>query len=476
VSTGRNALWLTGCRLTGDVLNLLLFVLISRTFGPAGAGEYSYGFAVATFAFVIGCLGIEEYGLRQYSRMDEDARPGFLGELLGTQVLMVGLAVLTLVVYIAVTAPTPATLLMVCVLGAYQITASIVATLFIPAMAAQRMLWPALAELGARSIAFAIAGYAISVAHASLAHALLGYPVAAAVWLTIALTALRRFAPHVKVRISAGGARRIAGIIWSFALLEVFAQLFSRIGVISLSLGVGDAAAGIFATGLRLIEVALMPLSFLGVASYPRLSRLFSTDLQAFRRSAVDLAWLMMLGGGLAAWGLYFVAPPLLVPILGERFAGAEPWIQSMVVFALVQAVEVCLGRIMLCADRQISNAAFVAVGAVLSLLLNLWWVPRFGVSGAIYAGAAAYFVIDVLCVASLRRAMTLAALLRVIGSLIVTVAAAAAAGALAARWDISAAVQAVAALAVFAGAGALAHRFRHSAGGAALAAPGGLP
>jgi O-antigen/teichoic acid export membrane protein len=147
-----------------------------------------------------------------------------------------------------------------------------------------------------------------------------------------------------------------------------------------------------------------------------------------------------------------------------------------MVVFALVQAVEVCLGRIMLCADRQISNAAFVAVGAVLSLLLNLWWVPRFGVSGAIYAGAAAYFVIDVLCVASLRRAMTLAALLRVIGSLIVTVAAAAAAGALAARWDISAAVQAVAALAVFAGAGALAHRFRHSAGGAALAAPGGLP
>ena len=195
MSTGRNALWLTGCRLSGDVLNLLLFVLISRSFGPAGAGEYSYGFAIATFAFVIGCLGIEEYGLRQYARMSSEERPGFLGALLGTQVLMVALAVLSLAVYLAATSPTPATLLMVCELGAYQITASVVATLFIPSMAAQRMLWPALAELCARAIAFSIAGYGIAVAHASLAHALLGYPVAALVWMAIALRAIRASRP-----------------------------------------------------------------------------------------------------------------------------------------------------------------------------------------------------------------------------------------------------------------------------------------
>jgi len=30
LSTTRNTLWLTGCRLTGDVLNLMLFVLISN--------------------------------------------------------------------------------------------------------------------------------------------------------------------------------------------------------------------------------------------------------------------------------------------------------------------------------------------------------------------------------------------------------------------------------------------------------------
>lgn len=457
----RNAIWLTGCRLTGDVVNLLLFVLISRRFGPAGAGAYSYGFAVATFAFVIGCLGIEEYGLRQYARMDAVKRPAFLGELLGSQMLMVAFAVIALATYLALTAPSRATLVMVCALGAYQISAALAATLFIPAMAAQRMLWPALAELTARTVAFSVAGYSIGIAHLPLAEALFGYPIAALIWLVVAVGCSRRFAPLVRISISIAGTRRIVAVLWSFALLEIFAQLFARIGVIVLSLSAGDAAAGIFATGLRLIEVALLPLGFLGVAAYPRLSQLFSENLPAFRRSAADLMWPMLLGGGAAAWGLYFVAPPLLVPLLGERFAGSEGVIRTMAVFALVQSVEVCLGRILLCADRQIANAAFVAGGAILSVILNLLLVPRFGVSGAVYAGGAAYAVIDIFCVGALWQPLTGAALLRMFVGLGIAVALAAGIAALLARLEFSAWPQAIATAATFALFGAIAYRHR---------------
>lgn len=464
MTTTRNAVWLTTCRLTGDVLNLLLFVLISRQFGPAGVGAYSYGFAVATFAYVVGCLGIEEYGLRQYARLEAARRPRFLGELLGTQLLMVLCAVIGLTAYLALTGPSRSTLILVGALGVYQITAATVATLFIPAMAAQRMLWPALAELAARAVAFAVAGYAIEVAHAPLALAVLGFPLSALIWLTVAIRSNRRFAPHVRVVISRQGTRRIAAILWSFALLEIFAQLFARVGVISLSLGVGDAAAGLFATGLRLIEVALMPLSFLGVAAYPRLSLLFATDTPLFQRSAGDLMWLMLLGGGAVAWGLYYVAPPLLVPILGERFAGAEPVIQSMAVFALVQAIEVCLGRILLCADRQAANAAFVAGGAALSVVLNVILVPRFGVNGAIIAGAAAYAVIDILCIAALRKPLGPGALSRMLVSLGASLAVGAGGAAILAGRGLPASVQAVVFAAAFVLIGGAAYRYRSAA------------
>jgi len=461
-----NTAWLTGCRIAGDLLNLLLFVVISRHFGPAGVGAYSYCFAVATFAFVIGCLGIEEYGLRQYARMDTAQRPAFLGELLGTQTLMVAAAVIGLAGYLALTRPSPATLIMAGALGVYQITAAIVATLFIPAMAEQRMLWPALAQLAARTVAFAAAGCAIQIADAPLALALLGFPPAAVIWMWLAIRSARRYAPLLRLTFSWAGARRILAILWSFALLEIFAQLFARVGVIILSLAVSDAAAGLFATGLRLIEVALMPLSFLGVAAYPGLSQLFVTNVPAFRRSAVDLMWIMLFGGGAVAWGLYFVAPSLLVPVLGQRFAGAEPVIQTMAVFALVQAVGVGLGRVLLCADRQTANAAFVAAGAILSVILNVLLVPRYGVNGAIYAGAAAYAAIDVLCVGALRQPLTGAALRRMLVSLGASLAVGGGLAALFAMRGFSAWPQAIASAAGFIAIGAIAYRYRHGGAG----------
>ena len=462
MKTTGNALWLTACRLSGDVLNLLLFVLISRRFGPGGAGAYSYGFAIATFGFVIACLGIEEYGLRQYSRLAEDTRPAFLGELLGTQAAMVALAVLGLAVYLLVTRPDEATLIMVCALGYYQITAAIAPTLFIPAMAQQRMVGPALAELTARTIAFSVAGVAIGFFRAPLAFAVLGYPFAAVVWLTLAIRSVRRNAPRMRIVRSWPRIRKIMAALGSFALLEIFAQLFSRVGIISLTLGVGEAAAGVFATGLRLIEVALMPLSFFGMASYPRLSRLFATQPPLFRRSAADLLWLMVFGGCLVAWGLYFVAPLLLVPVLGERFAGAEPMIQTMAVFALVQAIEVGLGRIMLCADRQAANAGFIAIGAIVGLILNVVLVPRWGVDGAIYAGAAAFVVVDILCIGALQRPLGAGTLLRMLLSLCLAVGAAAGVAALVARGGFSALLQAVACAVILVLIGAAGYRLRH--------------
>jgi O-antigen/teichoic acid export membrane protein len=289
--------------------------------------------------------------------------------------------------------------------------------------------------------------------------------VAAVIWLLIAIPSVRRHAPAMRISTSPTAIRAIVTALGSFALLEVFAQLFTRVGVISLSLGMGDAAAGIFATGLRLIEVALMPLSFFGMASYPRLSQLYATDVAAFRRPAADLLWLMVLGGGAVAWGLYFVAPLLLVPVLGERFAGAEPIIQTMSVLALVQAVEVGLGRIMLCADRQTPNAAFIAGGAAIGVVLNALLVPRFGIKGAIYAGAVAYAAVDILCIGALRRPLGGRTLSRMLLSLIIGLSVGVGVAALLAGEGFSKWIQAAASAVALVLIGVAGYRFRAAAG-----------
>ncbi len=403
----RNAAWLLGCRISGDFLNLLLFVLISREFGPAGVGEYSYSFAVVGFIWVIGNLGIEDYGLREYLRIEPDRRSRFVAELLGTQWVMIGATIAGTLVYLLLTRPSAAMLASMASIGFYQACLAISTALFIPAMSQQFMMGRALVDLSCRGAAFLFAGAAIYIWHASIPEALIGYVVAGIMLAALARASAQRHGCRVHVAVSLNALRRIVGVLWSFAAVEVLGQLFTRVGVIVLTLKVSEAAAGVYATGLRVIEVGLMPLAFMGVAAYPQLSRLFVENRAAFQRAGRDFIWLVVVAGVILAWGLYFVAPALLVPVLGSKYAGSEPVMRAMAALAVIQAIEVGMGRVMFAAHQQVARALAIFLGAAAALGFNLVLVPRFAVYGAIAAGVLSFGVINVVYFAAMRRPMS---------------------------------------------------------------------
>ena len=422
MSIKRNAVSLLVCRLSGDSLNLLFFILISRAFGPTGIGIYSYAFAVSTLFYAVGCLGIEEYGLREYARMDASGRRQFMAELMGTQTLMVAAAVLGLTVYLLATRPSLPELSVMLSLAAYQIGSAIAGTLFVPAMGQQHMLGPALADVLSRALAMAVAVVAIFVEHATLAQSLLGWPVATVLYLILAAASARRHGGTQRVLLSRSAVQRITRTLVSFAGIEVLFQLLSRIGVIALRLLRGAAVAGLYAPGLKLIEVALRPAYFIGIAAYPRLSQQFRQDPARFRHISDALLWLMLLTAGALAWALYFVAPLLLVPVLGARYAAAEPVVRIMATIALMQACEAILGRLLYAADLQVARAVTVTLGAVVAVILNLALIPKFGVDGAVIGTALAYALINVFYVLALRRPLRGAGLLRVCVTLVIGV------------------------------------------------------
>ena len=468
----RNAFWLLICRVGGDALNLALFVLISRVFGPAGLGLYSYGFAVTTFALVVSCLGIEEYGLREYARMDVERRPQFMSELLGTQLLMVIAAVVGLLLYALLTSPPKATLVVFLCLGTYQIATAVSQTLFLPAMGQQQMMGPAAADVLCRGLAIASAIAAISFGTAELPRALFGYPLAAILLLVMSARSAVRHGGTLRIVVSRAALARISRVLVSFAGIEVFVQLFSRVAVIALTLMRGAAAAGLYATGLKIIEMGLMPLNFIGIAAYPTLSQTFRHDRPAFRRASAHLLWSMLLICAALAWALYFIAPVLMVPVLGSRYAAARPVVQTMTVLAVMQCCELVLGRLLFAADLQVVRAVFISVGATAAVVLNIVLIPRFGVNGAIYATAAAYAGINVLCALALRGPIAGSELGRVLATLGLSLLAAATCVIVGASQHLSILIQAVGSGLAFALALAAGYGINQRASGGASAQP----
>ncbi|MDY6947879.1 MAG: oligosaccharide flippase family protein [Pseudomonadota bacterium] len=406
-TTGRNALALLACRVGADLLNFLLFLVVSRRFGPEGMGEYGYGFALAGLVYYAATLGIDEYGVREYAILPAERKRTLISNLLGAQVCIAVVVIALLIGYLLITRPTPQMLTIIISMTIYQLGAAFSATLFVPAMAEQRMLPPAFINLLGRGSAFVVTGLLIWVFDWSLYAASAAFAAGGLLMLVLAVRSAASFEARLQPDLSRRVVLEGARTLWSFAAVGLLGQLLNRIGVIALSLQVGEAAAGIYTTGLKLVEVACLPLVFIGVAAYPRLCQAFAdpqafTQRQGFQRLTRQAFTIGLLLALLLAVAMYLAVPPLLVPVLGERFGGSEAIIAAMAAIVLAQGIEIVLGRLMLSAKLNVARAVRITIGTLLCVLLTVVLTPLFGITATIAALVCSYLVVDLLYFGSL--------------------------------------------------------------------------
>ena len=285
-------------------------------------------------------------------------------------------------------------------LTVYQLCSAFAGTFFVPAMAEQQMQIPALATLVCRAFA-AIVAVALVLSGASLTASMSVFLVAGVLMLLISVVSARRFHVRGRPNLSRAALSSGARALWSFAAVDVIAQLFTRIGVIVLALRIGEAAAGVYATGLKLVEAACLPMLFGGMAAYPRLCKAFRDPVEFGRLSRWTMGWGFAITVA-SALAVFLAVPWLLVPVLGPRFAGTEAVLVTMAALVLVQGVEIVLGRLLLAANLNVVRAAWVSVAGIAGVVATLLAVPAFSVLGAIGSVVFAYLLLDVLYAFSL--------------------------------------------------------------------------
>ena len=323
-----NAFWLSFCRIAADVLSFVLFAVISRIFGPAGTGEYSYAFAVATLVALTTTAGFEDYGIRQYAHAAEHERRQLWQDILSTQCVQLLIGAAALIIFLLSSATSSHARIVVLELSIYVVGWTVSRTFFIPALASQAMVRPALTDLTCRLTAILVA-LGLATAHTSLPWLLAGFPIAG---VTLAGLALRSATQH-------GAALRLArswhGILstWrgtsAFAGSEVLNQFYARADLLLIAYFLGNANVGLYATDIKFVEVGILPLVLLGTAAYPLLSTHAARDLGAFGHSARDFTRIVFFFSGWLAVGIYSLIPLLIVPLFGAKFAPSAallPW------------------------------------------------------------------------------------------------------------------------------------------------------
>lgn len=446
----RNAGWLTGTRLTGDLLSFGLFVVLSRYFGPAGIGAFAYGFAIATFVTIFVGLGLDDFGVRELSRLPADEGRQLLGKLVASQLALVGVVSVALGAFLLLTSASPTVAGIIIVLGAQQAFLTIARTFFAPAYAQQAMATPALMEVGCRVAGMLITLTLVVVFQTSLVTALVGYPIGAMALLAFAIRSSIRRVGGLSLRIGWREALRLMRTSWPFGASEMVYLFYTRADLVILTWIRGDATAGIYASSLKFFEVSTLPVFFLGFAAYPALSRLFERRSPTLAPAAGRLFLSALMIGGLIAWGMVFVAPSVLVPLLGDQFASAGPVVRIMAVLVVLTAVEATATRVLLAVHLQVIKFKLQLAATVLNVVLDLLLIPTFGIMGAIVATAVALFTVDVFYLRALHGRVASAPVSRALVSFLVPLLAAVAGGAIAAVLHAPAWLVALGSLGIF--------------------------
>jgi O-antigen/teichoic acid export membrane protein len=400
----KNTLWLSLCRFIADFSGLVLFTCISRYLGPIATGEYSYAFALGAFISIIAAYGLDQYGVRQYSQLHTEAERNacWRGMLLVQCLqLLCGLALLGLaILFLGGREADP---LIIVELAVFLSGWGLSRLLFVPATAREAMAAPAVIELTCRSAA-SLAALALCLAGVrSLPLVLVGFPIAGIVLAAIAGLNAARHGAQFSLSTHWAEIRSIIRNTVPFTTCEALAQFYIRADLLLLVLLLGTASAGWYAADLKIVEVGVTPLLLFGTAAYPRLSRAALLDPDGFVRISEEFLRGVLFVSGWLAIGMYCLIPMVIPALFGSRFQPAVGLLPIFSVLALTKGLELGLARLLYATKRQNTYMRALAVGTVVIIVLNIWLIPHYGMTGAIIAVVVSNVLVDVMAIKALR-------------------------------------------------------------------------
>jgi len=412
----KNLGWLTGGQLAADFAAFLFFILLSRRFGPEGVGDYAFGLAVAMVGRTLVSLGVDSFGIREVATRTREEALDIVGRILGTQCWLGALYVAGCAGFLIVASASPSAIVVTGLLTVYHLSAGFVRSLFLPAFAAQRMAGPALLDSGSRVLAIIGGITVLLLGGDSLTEVLIGFPVCGVLLVTLALWQARRELGGLYLDLSPESVFAIARQAWPFAAGQVVFRLHSRADVLMLSLIAGSSATGIYAAGLKFVEVSMMVVALLALALYPTLTHLAERDEEGFGMAVTTLVKGGFVACVVLGWVIFVFVPDLIPLFFGAEFRETE-WVIKL--FALLVPVKglVILGdRLMLAAGQEVRKLRFQTIATGLNVAFNGVLIPILAVEGAIIASVVSIAVNAFLLVRYLRRYSSQPLMQRMVG------------------------------------------------------------
>jgi O-antigen/teichoic acid export membrane protein len=198
------------------------------------------------------------------------------------------------------------------------------------------------------------------------------------VGLALGITAIWR---TIGLKVSAAAVRSTLSQVAPFAVSDALSLASLRQDLLIIGFALGDAAAGLYAPAVNLVNALfLVPLAAYYVM-VPILGRLYATDVRQANLSARRMI-LMMAGIGAALALAFYLAAPFALLLLGKSYAGVTQILRILSLVLLFKCGSFAMAAIIVVTGQQSRRTLFQFFAVAANAVLNLLIVSRWGVPG----------------------------------------------------------------------------------------------
>jgi O-antigen/teichoic acid export membrane protein len=376
----KNALWLFSAEIIDKLLSYFLIVVLARTLGDIGLGEYSFVFAFAGLTFLLADFGVGYYLLRESARSPQRIQTLF-SNILSVKLLLVLLAFgATLAFLIPIDKPAHVlwSIIILSAILSLQHLGNLFESIF---QGRNRMHLYAIPRVLERLVAFAV-GIIVLLKFKNLSLFFIVLLIAYLFRFFYELIFARKIV-KLRPRFDLPVIKEVlkAGIpLWTTG---VFAFIYFRIDIVMLSLLVNDQVVGWYSAAYKLIDALNFIPYIIFVATFPSMSLLFQKNRKLLKillnrviRSLVALASPLVIG-------TILLADRILLFIYGDQFTNSTIALQILIIAQAIAFITYILGTSLNAMNREKAFTLVLASLAVFNLVLNFIFIPRYSYVGA---------------------------------------------------------------------------------------------
>lgn len=431
MSVARKILWNTLSQIIGKgfiaLLGIITVKMLTFYLGKEGYGQYTTAFEFLAFFSIAADLGLYTIGVREMAK-DEKRIPMIIGNILSVRTIICVIMVAAAIVGAYIMPKyqgtfIPFAVVLVGVATAINLLTSTVSTVL---QVHLKMEYNSFASVLGKVVTVGYMATVIFVLYPGAANQLAaGAPATtinpsgfySLIWAGIIGNAIMLLvtyyfsSKYTKIRY------RLDGIFLKDVMLKalpygialVLNTIYFRIGSVLLSVIKGPADVGVYGVPMRMLEaVGIIPLYFMN-AVLPVLTRSL-TRKDGSEKRIIQYAFDFLVMGSMPivagtvvlAYPLtYLISSPEFLSNVSTGFYGSDIVLQILIFALAFSFINSLFGFILVADNRQMKLLVRNAIGAVLTIILDLMLIPYYGVRGAafsnvvteLYVATASYLI-----------------------------------------------------------------------------------